>query len=621
MKKIVSLFLFIASTALFAQQKTHTVEAKETVYGISKKYGVTQDQLYKANPSIEKNGLQIGDKIVIPTDNIKVVEDKVEIPTTNTPDVFEDENFIYLTIQPKESLFRITKQYNVSEALLKSLNPKQLENGLKVGDIIRIPNAKNISTPTQPTVNVPKGSHMVTKGDTLYSLSKKYNVSVDDFYAENPLLQTQGLKEGLVISIPKKSGRAIIENNTINYTVQSGDTAYNIIQRYETTLDELLALNPEAIDGLKSGMVLKLPLQKNATIVKYAEPGKIKRVNDNEINIVLMLPFNADNPSTLKNNQAMQFFTGAKVALNRLTKAGKNVNVKVIDTKDESNIQGILSTTDLSKADAVIGPLKPGAVVEVADFLKGSGIGIVSPYANSNDLNNYENLFISTPREEVLADQIIEEVQKSYQGEQIYLLTDSQHQELANYTKKSLEKLLKANVVIVNEANKIVQPNDKVGNVDYFTPIITVMVGDNDALGKQYLERLKTFNKDYIKAFGIKSVDVYDIYDANNSKNIDALREFGFVYSTGHIMNTRSEETISILKDFKDVYCNIPSRYEQLGYDTVFDIVERMNSKGDFLNNTSAENTGLAYKFAYKKVGNSKAFANDSARLIRLPKK
>ncbi len=616
MKKIVSLLLLLGATVLFAQQKTHKVEPKETIYGISIKYGVTQDALYKANPALEKNGLRIGDVLTIPSSTGSESKPQIDAKVD-----FEDDSFIYHTIQPKESVYQLTKKFNISEATLKSLNPKQLEDGLKVGDIVRIPKKEKVATSNQPVISLPEGKHIVGKGETLYSLSKKYNVSVDDFYAENPLLQTEGLKEGIVVAIPKKSGRATIEENTINYTVQSGDTAYNIINRYNTTLDQLIALNPEVIDGLKAGMVIKLPLQKGAKIIKYAEPGKVKRVNDNEINVVLMLPFNAENTAGLKNNQAMQFFTGAKVALNRLSKAGKNINVKVIDTKNETDMQSILAAHDLSKTDAIIGPIKPGAVIEVADFLKGSGIGIISPFANADELNNYENLFVANPREEVLADQVIDEVKKTYAGEQIYLLTDNDHRELAEYTKQNLEKQLKANVVIVTDANKIVQPNDKVNGVDYYTPITAIMIGDNDALGKQYLNRLKTFNKDYIKAFGIKSVSVYDIYDADNSTNIDAFREFGFVYSTSHIMNTRNDETVSILKDFKDVYCNIPTRAEQLGYDTVYDIVDRMNSKGDFLNNVSAENTRLSTKFAYKRVGNSKAYANDSARLIRLPKK
>ena len=614
MKKIVSLLLFIGSTVLFAQQKTHKVEPKETVYGISKKYGVTQEALYKMNPKIEKDGLQIGDVLVISTDNNSKIVESIIINS-------EDDAYIYHTIQPKETLYSLAKKYNISEASLKTLNQKQIDLGLKVGDVLLIPKKEKVNTSNALVISVPEGNHLVTKGETLYSLAKKYDVSTDDFYAENPFLQTEGLKEGMFLVIPKKNGRSTIVDNTINYTVQSGDSAYDIINRYNTTLDELIALNPNVINGLTAGMVLKLPLQKNAKIIKYAEPGKIKRVNDNEINLVLLLPFNADNPNGLKNNQAMQFFTGAKVALTRLAKSGKNINVKVIDTKNDSGIQSILASTDISKTDAVIGPLKTGAVIEVADFFKGSGIGIISPLANAEELNGYDNLLIANPREEVLADQIVSEVKGNYQGEQIYLLTDNDHRELAEYTKKELEKNLNANVVIVSEANKIIQPNDKVGDVDYFTPITAIMVGDNDGLAKQFLNRLKSFNKDYVNAYGIKSTSIYDIYNADNAANIDAFREFGFVFSTSHIMNTRNEETISILKDFQDVYCNIPTRLEQLGYDTVYDIVDRMNSKGDFLNNITAENTRLASKFTYKKVDKSKAYANDSARLIRLPKK
>lgn len=607
MKKLVTLLFFIGSTLVFAQQKTHVVEAKETIYGISKKYGVTQEDLYKANPTIEKNGLQIGDTIVIPGE-------------TNSSGNYEDDTFYYVKVQPKETIYSFTKKYNVSQEILESYNKGQLENGLKVDDIIRIPK-KITSSTTSTQIAVPKGYHLVEKGETLYQLTKKYNVFADDFYAENPTLQTQGLKTGSLISIPKKSGRAVIENNSINYTIQNGETLYNIVRRYNISMDELLAKNPDITNGLKAGNTIIIPLKKGAVIQKFPEAGKIRRANDNEINLVLMLPFNADNANNLKNNQAMQFFRGAKIALNRLSKAGKDINVKVIDTKDETDLQTILATTDLSKADAIIGPLKANAVIEVADFFKNSGIGIVSPYANSENLNNYENLLIANPREEVLADLVIDEVIKTYAGEQIYLLTDNEHLELTDYTKKVLESKLKANVVIVKEASKIVQPSDKVDNIDYFTPITTIMIGDNDQLGKNYLERLKTFNKDYIKAFGVKMVDVYDVYASSNAKNIEALREFGFIYSTGHLMNTNNQETVSVLKDFKDIYCNLPSRYEQLGYDTVYDVIYRMNSKGDFLNNISAENTHLATKFAYKHVGSSKAYANDSARLIRLPKK
>ncbi len=621
MKKILALLLFVGATALYAQQKTHTVQAKETVFGISKQYGIPMDELYKANPKIEKNGIHPGDLIIIPgkgsTPAIKQTEKTPVIISDSGPTnlvEFDDPNFNYVTIQPKETVYNLVKKYKISEATLNSLNPQIKERGLEVGDVIRLP--KDTSS---KTFSVAKGTHLIKKGETLYTLSKQYNVSVDDFYAENPELQT-GVKEGMVVKIPKKSGSVIIEENTINYVVQNGDSAYSILEKYNTTLDELLRLNPEAINGLKSGMTLKLPLQKGAKIVKYGSAGKLKRANDNEINVVMMLPFDVANNPQLKNSQAMQFFTGAKLALTRLMKNGKNVNVKVIDSK-KGSIQDILSTTDFSKTDAVIGPLNTSDVTEVANFFSNSGIAVISPYANDDSLNSFTDLIISNPKDEAIADQILEEINKNFAGEQVYLLTNRDDQELANYTKRQLEKQLKANVVIVDNAAKVVQPHDKVDGVDYYTPIITVLVGDDDTLGKQYLEKLKSFNKDNIKAYGIKSVSVYDVYSAENAKNIDAFREFGFVYSTARLINTRDTEVQSVLKDFKDVYCEFPTRYEQLGYDVMYDIVDRMNNKGDVMNNISSEYTRISSKFAYKKLAGSKAYTNDASRVVRLPKK
>ncbi|WP_313304835.1 LysM peptidoglycan-binding domain-containing protein [Empedobacter sp.] len=615
MKKILALLLFVGASALYAQQKTHTVQAKETVYGISKQYGVSQEELYKANPKIEKNGIHPGDLIVIPgkgTTTTKPTETNTQTTTSNVK--ISDDNYQYITIEPKETVYNLTKKYKISEETLNSLNPQIKERGLEIGDVIKLP--KDV---TNKVFSVPKGTHLIKKGETLYTLAKQYNVSVDDLYAENPALQT-GVKEGMVITIPKKSGSVVIEENTINYVVQNGDSAYGILEKYNTNLDELLRLNPDLINGLKAGMTLKIPLQKNAKIIKYGTAGKLKRANDNEINVAIMLPFDVANNPQLKNSQAMQFFTGAKLALTHLAKKGKNVNVKVIDTKN-GNLQDILSTTYFSKTDAVIGPLNTSDITEVANFFSNSGIAVISPYANDDSLNSFNDLLISNPKDEVIADQIIEEIGKNFAGEQVYLLTNRDDQELASYTKKQLEKQLKANVVIVDSVAKIVQPHDKVNGEDYYTPIITVLVGDDDNLGKQYLEKLKTFNKDNIKAYGIKSVSVYDVYNADNAKNIDAFREFGFVFSTARLINTRDTEVQSVIKDFKEVYCEFPTRYEQLGYDVTYDIVDRMNNKGDVTNNITTENTRLASKFAYKKISGSKAYTNDASRIVRLPKK
>ena len=83
MKKILALLLFVGATALYAQQKTHTVQAKETIYGISKQYGIPMEELYKANPKIEKSGIHPGDLIILPTKGNEILTEKQFITKTN----------------------------------------------------------------------------------------------------------------------------------------------------------------------------------------------------------------------------------------------------------------------------------------------------------------------------------------------------------------------------------------------------------------------------------------------------------------------------------------------------------------------------------------------------------
>ncbi len=627
MKKILSLSLFLTGIALFAQQK-HTVQPKETIYGISKKYNISQDDLINANPSVANRGLQPGDVLTIPSKS----DGKIVKPNTDVSEVIinenlkkpdlpkDDNNYTYILIEPKETVYSLTKKYNISEATLVSLNP-QLNNGLKAGDIIRLPKAKSNNSSEQHTENasVPDGMHLVTKGETLYAIAKKYNFNVEDFYAANPDLQTLGVKEGMYLTIPKKGSSTTIKDNFIEHKVKSGETIYGLTSQYQVTMDQLLKANDNlANTGLVEGNTIRIPLQSGAKITTYTAPSEIKRVADDEINVVMFFPFDLGK-GNLNKNIAMNFFTGAKIALEKLASEGKNVNVKVIDSERDVNKLLTVSTEyNLSKADVIIGPFYASSVEQAASMLKNSNIPIVSPFANANSLDDFANVIMATPRDEVLADQIIDEISKDYAKEQVYLLTDDKNTDLANYTKKELEKKVKANVVIVKDVNAIVQPAETVGSDKYVTPIVTVMVSDNDALGISYLNKLKTLDKENLKAFGIKAVSVYDIFNKSNQGNIDALKDIGFAYSTSRLMNIYGTKEQEILKDFKDSFCANPNDNEQYGYDIVYDIVSRMNTKGDFTGNLSSENTQLSSKFSYKKLGNNKAYVNDAVRIIRL---
>ena len=106
-------------------------------------------------------------------------------------------------------------------------------------------------------------SHIVEKGDTLYSLSKKYGVSVDDLRSANAISGSD-LYAGQKLIIPAKKNDKRVTYES--YTVKAGDTLYSIAKRSEITVDELRRLNSlDSSAVLKIGQNLKVPAQSGAT--------------------------------------------------------------------------------------------------------------------------------------------------------------------------------------------------------------------------------------------------------------------------------------------------------------------------------------------------------------------
>ena len=624
-KSILVLLISFFSISLFAQQKIHVVQPKETVYGITHQYGITEKALKEANPFLNQRGLQIGDELVIPGVKSDENDGQIKTSVTEPEEVYipqEDENYIYYKVKPKQTIYSLTKEYEISEEALVSLNP-QLAQGLKAGDVIRIPKKQS----NAETEIVPEGMHKVERGETVSSLAEKFSVTEDEFYIANPNVQTEGLTVGSYIKIPQKNkSKAVIQDGFIEHTVKQGETIYSITKLYKVSFADLLKYNPDLTNGLKTGMVLKIPLQEGANIVKV--PGKIKRIDDNEINIALLLPFHLnDKGKTQEREISTDILMGSILALDSLANQGKKINLKVLDSENSSSkIEELVSTTDFSKFDAVIGPLFGTTFKTFSTMLSGSGIAVVSPLSNSEDLKELENVLIATPSDKAIADAIVEEIKTNYKGENIQILTDNRNEELAQYVMDGLKRKTSVNEIFVTkDVNDLVQKSETLdetlsdGTVvekEYFTPIITVLVSDNAAVGEAYVKKLRTMNAENVSGYGVKYVPAYDIYNENNKSNIAALKNIGFTFGTVHLVNIYGGNERETLQDFMDSYCLTPNEYQQLGFDVMYDIVDRMNSRGDVLNSLGNEQTRLSTKFSYKKDG--KAYVNQAVRVVRL---
>ncbi|MRI64378.1 LysM peptidoglycan-binding domain-containing protein [Ornithobacterium rhinotracheale] len=646
MKKFfVSLSLAFMSLA-FAQEMKHSVQPKETIYGISKKYGISQKQLKEANPFLNSRALQVGDELVIPSKNAK----HTPKPSNNQNQVqqapkpmdvqdSEDANFYYRVIKPKESVYRLAKKYKVSQETINSLNPFIKERGLQVGDVVRIPKKDAPSSASaQPTAD---GMYHVKAGDTVYSIAKANGVSEADIYAANKQVQVEGLKAGSYIKIPNTSGGSsvTVDKNWFKYKVGKEETIFSILTKYDITLDELLKHNPELNNGLRPGMTILVPMQKGANVKiveptptdnTSAQPEKIRNVNaskDGEINIAWVLPFYMNSPYSHKGERkvAQEFYMGAQVALDQLIKNGKKVNVKVVDAQNSREVLGqFYNSPEIDKYDAIIGPFFQDMVEFTAQKLENKGIPVFSPVVSSDRLAAYSNVYMATPRDEYAADVLIDDIAKKYNGQAIKILTTSDEKPIAEYLMASLNKKLKnpiiklvykANDLELTQAKKPVQAAD--GSVIAYEPQIAILASENNWLGSQFVKTITKQPADYITGFSLYFVPALDVFDGNNSRNVEALKKIGFAYTSTRMINSYGANEKQVLRAFENKYCQKPTKYMAIGYDVVYDVVDRMDKNGRITDAKRSE-TRLSSKFGYDKVDNGKAKINKEIRVIRL---
>ncbi|WP_172282378.1 LysM peptidoglycan-binding domain-containing protein [Chryseobacterium sp. LAM-KRS1] len=629
-------------------QQSHTVVKGDNPYNIAKKYGITVDELLKLNPKFKDGKLTIGDVLTVKSDK------STSAPVTKSAVIEKSKPNAQLgkiVLQPKQTIYGITKQYRISETDLRKLNP-ELDSHMKIGDEITLPfeSIKKYGGNQQPVVasknveatannNTPstavatdEDSYTIQSKDNYYRITKQFGVSQQELYALNPGLEEKGLKPGEVIRVKKSNSNVanvITEpvnpktkidsgnekssaNNSSNvnaeagdeyvtYTVQQGDTVFSIVNKYGISIDELIALNPDLTHGLKTGMVLK---------IKKLDPAYIKKSGD-ALSVVLMLPFGYSTNETQYRGMAMDFLTGAKLAIERNARNGQKLDIKVVDSGNEASFRNSLTQINPNNTDLIIGPFFKSNVIDVLDFTKSQKIPIVAPFANSPELYNYSNLVIIETNDQTYADKIVDEVKTVYSDQKIYIVADSK-KENANYIKAGLEKAVKnPNVTIVSSPAEIKADQNMMTGQS--APVIAILASDNDSTGEAFSNRVIALTKE---VQGIKAFSMY--YAPSFEKKVDDLSQASLVYLMDRKINTDGSFEKEILAAYKGKYCKTPPKYAIIGFDVVNDMLTRENKKGEIFKQMNKVQTQLATKFEFVKSKANGAYVNTGYRVIRL---
>ena len=221
---------------------TYVVQKGDSLYSIANKLGTTVSELKKEN-NLTTNTLQIGEVLRIPT-----------------KEIYEGEENVYI-VQKGDTLYSVAMANNTTVDELKRIN-NLTSNILSTGQLLKIPSAL-----------LPETTYIVKKGDSLYSIANKYNTTVDELKRINNLTSNI-LSIGQVLKLPSdKVSDVEKEENTINYTVQKGDSLYSIARKYSTTIDKIKDLNNLTTNLLSIGQVLLIPTDTNLETTYTVQKG------------------------------------------------------------------------------------------------------------------------------------------------------------------------------------------------------------------------------------------------------------------------------------------------------------------------------------------------------------
>ncbi len=459
--RIIFSMLFVLSVTFNTSAKQdkyvkHTVAQGETITMIAQKYKVTPYDIYKLNPDSQK-GIELNSVLLIPP-TVATSTFSAEVKQT-TPKA--KANPTTHLVQPKETLFSLSRQYGVSVDAIKSANGELLKDGLKIGQTIRIPSAvanqetyeKPVAAPKETPKPVVKSEskpevakanvtyHTIEPKETKYGISKKYGMTIQELERLNPAIVNDfpvGLK--LVISgnpeskTAAESSRAKEETPKApavstkkyleEYVVRPKETISSIANDYGMTEQELIALNPELKKGVKLGMILRVPKGQRKEPIKKEQGNLLKNMNTNaRKQLALLLPFNISKieSDTVNSTQArlkkdkflnmtLDFYSGALMAIDSARVLGMNVDIKILDSQETKNTFDAVSLAtenNLSAMDAVIGPFYQANVEKLAEMLQPTNTPVISPLSKESG-KKFNNLYQSMPSLEQMRASIFE---------------------------------------------------------------------------------------------------------------------------------------------------------------------------------------------------------------------
>ena len=614
----------------------YKVKTKETIFGIAKKFNITQDELKQYNPSVN-NGLKKDFVLLLP---VSLIDSR----KNNNSTIQQSNPFVHI-VKKGETLYGLSKTYGVSQEDIIANNP-QVRAGLKLGQEIVIPQP-SVKESANEQLNM-EGNvlyHTIKQGETLYRLSNNYNISIENILKLNPGVSPENFKIGTVIKIvanaPKTEKRETTVTVMESYIAETGDNLKKIAKRTGVDIDDLEDANPN-VGKVKTGMTIQIPVAKTDSVdvvvsegneyeLQHNDSERIKEIYDSihylnsskSINVALMLPFMLNNSVETKQSKLYtEFYKGFLLALKDVNERynDNEINVYTYDTEGTTDkLMSILSIDEVKEMDLIFAPDVLEQLDSISSFSKSNGIYVVNTFSVKDE--NYDNnpyMFqINIPQDNMYAD-VCDWISKDFKDYEVVFIhkKGNAKKDIADNLKRYLEQERRtvkeveySSVLTCEELLEVVNVNEKT----LFIPTS----GTKASLSQMIpaLKKLKDVNPEMESA--VVGYPEWSVYMEDWKQDFHTIN--AHFYSRVFVDEKAKDFekfNSEYLKWYGEDLIESTPCFGYLGYDTGKYFLSEMCKNGKDFNQNSSEYVGLQSSFEFDRINSWSGFVNQALYLV-----
>ncbi|NIJ46061.1 LysM repeat protein [Wenyingzhuangia heitensis] len=592
----------------------HKVKAKETLYSLSKQYNISMSNLLKQNPVLAIDGLKIGQEL-------QILTVKKQAPAKQTIKTH--------TVAAKETLYGISKTYGVSIPDLKKANSVVLSEGLKLGTVLIIPTLSKEEIESDPS------KHIIAKGETLYSVSKKYGISVSELLAVNDTVTIDSLVIGSAIQLPSKviakvtksTVAPIYKRSPLTYSYQQGDSIEVVLEELGISKDSLKSINPSFDSILENGGDLLVGLKRTHVLFEDHQWFKDSIVIDKVVNTMIMLPFDFKKNDTLSQeilfanpnglpSIVSDFYLGASMAIDSLQKQGVKVNLSVVDT--EKSVDSIHKNMEVIKAhhpDVIIGPLYTNNAMYVATQFP--SVPVYYPiYSQKQNRFRNSNIIKTATNKDLLEKEVLSFIKENRKGQHLIIVGTKQNMTALKNYKSILAKRDKLGAIIENDVSLLTLSKGYISRQEFLSqlkleqPNWILIVENSNVITADVFNNTGSIPKKDLLDTPVRVLS-FEKSDYANKISYETLAKYNYTYGTDEVeyiavKNKKVEKAYSVKNSA------LPSEYAIRGFNVTYDAVLR-TIKG---NSKDVNGASHRYKQAFYYTKNGEQVKENQAVFV-----